>query len=84
VGGSNFGPGKGTVSLSGGNSTVVLSGVAGNQYSMERATNVTFTAGISNFPAAIAPTGGNVTNVDNFSDLGGAPKAAFYRLKYVP
>ena len=84
VGGSNFGPGKGTVSLSGGNSTVVMSGIAGNQYSMERATNVMFTAGISNFPAATAPTGGNVTNVDNFSDLGGAPKAAFYRLQYIP
>jgi hypothetical protein len=84
VGGSNFGPGKGSVSVSGGNSTVVMSGVAGNQYSMERATNVTFTAGISNFPTATAPTGGNVTNVDNFSDLGGAPKAAFYRLRYIP
>jgi len=84
VGGSNFGPGKGTVSLSGGKSTVVMSGVAGNKYSMERATNVTFTAGISNFPTATAPTGGNVTNVDNFSDLGAVPKAAFYRLQFVP
>jgi hypothetical protein len=84
VGGSNFGPGKGSVSLSGGNSTVVMSGVAGNKYSMERATNITFTAGISNFPTATAPAGGNVTNVDNFSDLSGAPKTAFYRLRYVP
>jgi hypothetical protein len=84
VGGSNFGPGKGTVSLSGGNSTVVMSGVAGNQYSLQRATNITFTAGISNFPTVIAPAGGNVTNVDNFSDLGGAPKSAFYRLQYIP
>jgi hypothetical protein len=84
VGGSNFGPGKGTVSLSGGKSTVVMSGVAGNKYSMERATNVTFTAGISNFPTATAPAGGNVTNVDNFSDLGAVPKAAFYRLQFVP
>ena len=57
VGGSNFGPGKGTVSLSGGNSTVVMSGVAGNQYSMQRATNVTFTAGISNFPRGNSPDG---------------------------
>ena len=61
-----------------------MSGVSGNQYSLQRATNVTFTAGISNFPTAMAPTSGNVTNVDNFSDLGGAPKAAFYRLKYIP
>ncbi|MGH7978267.1 MAG: hypothetical protein ACREE6_02745, partial [Limisphaerales bacterium] len=83
--GGNFGSGEGTVSLTGGNSTVVMSGIAGDQYSLERATNVTFTAGISNFPASMAPTGGNVTNVDNFSDLGGVvPPQAFYRLQYIP
>lgn len=84
VGGSNFGSGNGRVNLTSGNAAVVMSGVAGNNYSLQRATNVLFTAGISNFPTATAPVGGNVTNVDNFSDLGGVPKAAFYRLKYVP
>jgi len=82
-GGSDFGSGKGTVSVAGGNSTVVMSGIAGDEYSLERATNVTFTAGISNFPAITAPTGGNVTNVDNFSDLGGKPTGAYYRLRYI-
>jgi hypothetical protein len=84
VGSSNFGPGVGKVNLIGGKSTVVMSGIAGNNYSLQRATNVTFTGGISNFPAAMAPTGGNVTNVDNFSDLGRVPAAAFYRLHYIP
>ncbi len=84
VGGSNFGSGAGTVRLASGQTTVVLSGIPGNMYSLQRATNVTFTAGISNFPASTAPTGGNVTNIDNFSDLGGVPNAAFYRLRYIP
>jgi hypothetical protein len=84
VGGSNFGSGPGTVTLASGQTTVVLSGIAGNEYSLERATNVTFTAGISNFPATTAPPGGNVTNIDNFSDLGVVPKTAFYRLRYIP
>ena len=84
VGGSNFGSGKGSVSLTSGSSTVVMSGIAGNNYSLQRATNVTFTAGISNFPTATAPASGNVTNTDNFSDLGAVPNAAFYRLHYIP
>ena len=84
VGGSTFGSGTGTVKLSSGLSTVVMSGIPGNMYSLQRATNVMFTAGISNFPASTAPTSGNVTNMDNFSDLGGAPKQAFYRLRYIP
>jgi hypothetical protein len=84
VGGNNFGPGVGKVNLTSGASTVVMSGIAGNNYSLQRATNITFTAGISNFPTAMAPMGGNVTNVDNFSDLGRVPSAAFYRLHYIP
>lgn len=84
VGGSNFGSSAGTVTLAGGQSTVVMSGIAGNEYSLQRATNITFTAGISNFPAAMAPAGGNVTNIDNFRDLGVVPNAAFYRLRYIP
>jgi hypothetical protein len=84
VGGSDFGSGHGTVQFAGGQTTVVLSGIAGNTYALQRATNVLFTAGISNFPAATAPSGGNVTGVDDFSDLGVAPKAAFYRLRYIP
>ena len=84
VGGSYFGTGPGSVTLASGHATVVMSGIAGNQYSMQRATNVLFTAGISNFPTATAPPGGSVTNVDNFSDLGAVPEAAFYRLHYIP
>ena len=84
IGGSIFGTGNGSVKLAGGLTTVVMSGIAGNLYSLQRATNVMFTAGISNFPAVTALPSGSVTNMDNFSDLGGTPKAAFYRLRYVP
>ena len=84
VGGNNFGSGAGTLTLASGQTTVVLSGIPGNEYSLQRATNVMFTAGISNFPAATAPPGGNVTSIDNFSDLGVVPKTAFYRLRYIP
>ena len=80
---ANFGFGSGLVSLTSGQAQVVMSGIAGKQYSLQRATNVTFTAGISNFPAITAPVGGNVTNVDNFSDLGATPKSAFYRLHLI-
>jgi hypothetical protein len=84
VGGNPFGSASGTVSFSAGQAGVVLSGVAGNNYSVQRATNVTFTAGISNFPSMTAPAGGNVSATDNFSDLGGVPVQAFYRLHYLP
>ena len=84
VGSSNFGSGNGTVNLASGETTVVMSGIPGNEYSLERATNVTFTAGISNFPPVTALSGGYVTNMDNFSDLGAVPGAAFYRLHYIP
>lgn len=84
VSGSNFGFGNGSVSLLSGDATVVMSGIEGKNYSLQRATNITFTAGISNFPTVTALPGGNVTNVDNFTDLGAVPKQAFYRLKYIP
>jgi hypothetical protein len=84
VAGNPFGSASGTVSFSAGQAGVVLSGVAGNNYSVQRATNVTFTAGISNFPSMTAPAGGNVSATDNFSDLGGVPVQAFYRLHYLP
>ncbi len=84
VSGSNFGSGNGSVNLLSGDATVVMSGIEGKNYSLQRATNITFTAGISNFPTVTALPGGNVTNVDNFSDLGVVPTQAFYRLRFVP
>jgi hypothetical protein len=84
IGGSTFGSGKSTLKLASGKTTVVMSGIPGNDYSLQRATNVTFTAGISNFPTITALPGGSITNLDNFGDLGVAPKAAFYRLHYIP
>ncbi|HVU27181.1 MAG TPA: hypothetical protein VHG71_05535 [Verrucomicrobiae bacterium] len=83
-GGDNFGSGKGSVSLAAGQATVVMSGISGNQYQMQRATNVTFTAGVTNFPVVTAPGDGNVSVTDDFSDLGTPPGQAFYRLIYIP
>ena len=72
------------MNLSGGNATVVLTGTAGNQYSIVRATNPQFTTGTRTFPATVAPAGGAITNSDDFSDLGSVPPAAYYRLLTVP
>jgi hypothetical protein len=82
--GSYFGPGPGSVSLAGGNATVVLSGIEGYNYSSQRATDVLFTHGIKHFPTETAPVAGNVSVVDDFSDLGVVPGTAFYRLQYIP
>jgi hypothetical protein len=82
--GGNFGSGPNTVRFASGQATVVMSGVSGKNYSVQRATNLTFTLGVSNFPAMTAPANGNVPVTDNFSDLGVVPKSAFYRLRYLP
>jgi hypothetical protein len=79
-----FGPGNGSVNLAGGSATVVMSGIEGYNYAMQRSTNVLFTLGVSNFPTATAPVGGGITVMDDFSDLGAVPGSAFYRLQYIP
>jgi len=84
VGGSYFGSAPGSVALSGGNASVVLSGIQGFSYSVQRATNVQFTLGLRTFPATTAPASGQIPVSDDFSDLGGTPAAAFYRLQYLP
>jgi hypothetical protein len=84
IGGSPFGSSKGTIAFSAGQASVVLSGISGNQYSVQRATDVKFTTGISNFPPITAPANGNVSVTDNFQDLGTVPATAFYRLRFIP
>jgi len=79
-----FGTQTGTVTLSGGNAEVVLYGIEGLNYSVQRATNLEFTEGVRNFPSATAPAGGAVSVTDDFSDLGSTPDTAFYRLQYLP
>jgi hypothetical protein len=62
------------------NATALFFGVPGLSYTVQRATNVTFTGGISNFPSITAPSNGAFSITDDFSDLGAAPPSAFYRL----
>jgi len=71
------------------NVMVTVSGSAGFNGNFQRATNVTFTLGVTNFPALVALADGRITNVDDFADLYGAPNAgippvAFYRVHTNP
>jgi hypothetical protein len=89
LGGDVFGSTTGRVWVTASNATVIFSGIPGYQYSAQRATNVDFTLGVSNFPTIIAPPNGQMTNVDDFSDLFGSPNiavpaGAYYRLRFVP
>jgi hypothetical protein len=84
-----FGGTTGNVTVTATNTTAILSGIPTYIYSVQRATNVTFTLGLTNFPAVTAPANGQITNVDDFSDLFGSPNvdvpgAAYYRLRYTP
>jgi fibronectin-binding autotransporter adhesin len=80
----SFGQATGQVTIT--NSTVMANfwGIPGYNYNVERATNVTFTAGVSNFPSANAATNGAISVTDDFIDLGGPPSSAYYRLHYNP
>ncbi|MDB6123880.1 MAG: putative outer rane autotransporter [Pedosphaera sp.] len=84
-----FGSASGNVTVTATNVTAVLSGIADYNYSVQRATNVNFTLGVTNFPPVTAPASGQITNIDDFSDLFGSPNinvpdAAYYRLRYNP
>jgi hypothetical protein len=71
------------------NVTTILSGIQGLSYSVWRATNVTFTLGVTNWAPVTAPASGWITNRDDFRDVFGAPNVAvpaeaYYRLQYLP
>jgi hypothetical protein len=84
-----FGTGPGQVTKTSTNATAIMSGIPNYSYSVQRATNVSFTLGVSNFPSVSAPANGQITNIDDFADLFGtpninAPDSAYYRLHYTP
>jgi hypothetical protein len=63
------------------NATAYFFGIPGQSYTVQRATNVDFTLGVSNFPSSAAPDSGAFSVTDDFGDLGGVvPDSAFYRL----
>ncbi len=74
------GQSTGPITVNGGTVTATFGGIPGTSYYVQRATNVSFTLGISNFPAQVAPVGGLFQVQDSFGDLGSPPSQAFYRL----
>ena len=80
IAGSLYGQSGGTVIVTAGKVMAAFAGIPGTSYYVQRATNVSFTLGISNFPAQAAPASGLFQVEDGFEDLGGPPSRAFYRL----
>jgi hypothetical protein len=72
-----------SVTPQGGSVTAQFAGIPNYPYAVQRATNVAFTLGTNTW-FTNAPAGGVFQITDNFSDLGGPPGQAFYRLRYNP
>jgi hypothetical protein len=69
----------------GGNAvTVNFAGLPGYGYSVQRSTNLVTGSGWVTIWTTNAPVGGLFNYTDNFSDLGGAPSSAYYRLSWSP
>ncbi|HTB83549.1 MAG TPA: Ig-like domain repeat protein [Candidatus Sulfotelmatobacter sp.] len=72
---------SGSVSVSGSSATVSFAGIPGLSYTIQRSTNLVSWTGIL---TTNAPSGGVFNVIDNFTDLGGPPGSAYYRLQYNP
>jgi hypothetical protein len=72
----------GGVSVATSTVTASFTGLPGYSYTVQRATNVFFSGGLSNWPALLVPSNGLLQITDNFSDLGSKPRQAYYRLRY--
>ena len=64
-----------------GYTVVNFTGVPWYTYTVQRATNVTFTGTVLSWPVQ-AWADGSISCWDNFTDLGGTPQQAFWRLSY--
>ena len=60
-----------------GSAAVSFTGIPGYSYHIERATNVLFSGGITNWPSV---TNSPISVTDYFSDLGVTPRQVYYRL----
>ncbi|MEI6566239.1 MAG: hypothetical protein WCR20_06170, partial [Verrucomicrobiota bacterium] len=78
--------GQTTVSVTegAGNVTASFSGIPGYSYIVQRATEVSFSTGLTNWPAILTPANGRFQIIDGFTDLGGRPRQAYYRLVWHP
>jgi fibronectin-binding autotransporter adhesin len=74
----------GAITLTNSTVTASFSAIPGYSYTVQRATNATFTGLISNFPPVTAAANGAISVTDDFADLGGVPAEAYYRLQYIP
>ncbi len=63
--------------------TVNFSGVPWYDFECQRAMNFTFTGTLQTWPTQAGPDGA-ISITGDFSDLGGQPSQAFYRLRYLP
>jgi hypothetical protein len=72
---------SGAVSVGSGSATVSFAGIPGQSYTIQRSTNLLSWAGIL---TTNAPSAGVFSFTDTFSDLGGVPGSAYYRLQYNP
>jgi hypothetical protein len=72
-----------TLTLTNGMALVTFAGVPGYRYTADRATNVMFT-GTLRMWITNAPPHGVFDVLDDFSDLGGTPDAAYFRLRFTP
>ncbi len=76
-----FGQSNPQINTIGGIPTVTFSGIPGYSYTVQRSTNL---VGWVSLLTTNAPALGLFDYTDNFSDLGGIPGSAYYRLQYNP
>ena len=79
-----FGQTTASVTAGAGNVTASFTGIPGYSYIVQRATEVSFSTGLTNWPAILTPANGRFQIIDGFTDLGGRPRQAYYRLVWHP
>ena len=72
-----------SIQVASGTAGITFVAVSNLSYQIQRATNLTFTGGTRLWSTNV-PASGVFQLVDDFSDLGGQPQGAYYRLLYTP
>ena len=72
-----------SIQVASGTAGITFIAVSNLSYQIQRATNLTFTGGTRLWSTNVPPSG-VFQLVDDFSDLGGQPQGAYYRLLYTP
>jgi autotransporter-associated beta strand protein len=82
--GSVSGQATGLINTGGSAVTASFAGWPGYSYSVQRSTNLVSGSGWVTIWTTNAPTNGLFNYTDSFSDLGGVPTSAYYRLSWQP